>query len=56
MADDLPDERRHRLGRLAPVRQPRGVAEIEQVFVRQRRAERAGDGQPAQAAVDDENR
>ena len=39
-----------------PVRQPRGVAEVEEVLVRQRHEQLVQDGQPAHARVEDTDR
>src|SRR5690606_31390820 len=62
--DVAPDEQRrglfgettHGRGRLRAVRQARGVAEVDDGFVRQSRDELAHDGEPADARVEDADR
>ena len=50
---DLAGVGAHVVERLRPVRVPRGVPEIDDVLVGEEIDERAGDGEPAEAAVED---
>jgi hypothetical protein len=50
---DLAGVGAHVVQRLRPVRVPRGVPEIDDVLVGEEVDQGAGDGQPAEAAVED---